>query len=204
MQTPAWKLKQFNLRARYLAESRFLQWIQAGGNKQPNLPELLSGKWLVYEGLHREDLDSFILNLRLLIQDRDGFSVRCLSEIYEAFPADYQQAKDAFVYVRSLLSKYLESPSMVRLNKRGKTTKLAVLETVLYGGFAHTDPKHHDDFLTLTTSGIFSMISFIEFTNIIVVVSDYVRRIETLNGEVLGWLEGSNNSFKPMPLRGTA
>ena len=204
MQTPAWKLKQFNLRARYLAESRFLQWIQAGGSKQPNLPELLAGKWLVYEGLHREDLDSFILNLRLLIQDRDGFSIRCLSELYRSFPDDYREAQDAFVYVRGLLNKYLESPSTVRLKKRGKTTKRVVLNTILYGGFAHTDPKFHSDFLTLTTSGMYSMMSFIEFTNIIFVVSDYLRRIEILNGEVLGWLEGSNNSFKPMPLRGTA
>jgi len=188
MQDCAWKLEQFNKRASFLDSSRFLSWVRSNVSKQPDVGKLLKGDWLVYEGLSREDLDSFILNFRLLIQGRDGYSIRCLSEIYGSLPEDYASAKHALESVRKMLNGYLNSSSTVKLKVRGKTSKRTVMETILYGGFAHTNPRHYKNFVALTTSGAFSLFTFFEFVNILSVVNDYIQRIAVLNGEVLGWL----------------
>lgn len=156
MQSTSWKLEQFNARASRLETSRFLAWIRTRGNKQPDMRELLSGTWLPYEGLHREDIDSFVLNLRIIIQDRDGFSIRCLGKIYEKFSDDLSQAKSIFKNFENELQTYLSSKSFLGVGG-SSFTRRQLLDTILYGGFAHSDPRHYDNFVKLTQSGLFSL-----------------------------------------------
>lgn len=191
MQSISWKLEQFNVRASHLDASRFLTWIRTRGNKQPNMPQLLSGSWLPYEGLHREDIDSFVLNLRVLIQDRDGFSIRCLSKVYETFPEDFSQAKILFKSFRRELQAYLSTKTFLTIGG-SLLTRNQLLKTILYGGFAHSDPAYYGNFLKLTQSGLFSLFSFVEFMNIISVINSRVQQIALLNKEVLTWLNEPN------------
>lgn len=191
MQSASWKIEQFNLRASRLDASRFLQWVRTRGNKQPDMRELLAGSWLPYEGLHREDVDSFVLNLRVLIQDQDGFSIRCLGKVYETFPDDYFQVKQLFNKFHSGLQAYLSAKSFISIGGSSFTHK-QLLDTILYGGFAHSNPKHYGNFVRLTKSGLFSLFSFVEFMNVISVLNSRVQQIAILNTEVLSWLKEPN------------
>ena len=85
-------LKLFNERAERLKRSRFLEWLNKSP-KEPRKEAIISGDWLAYEGLRPDDLDAFCLNLRLLMQDRDGYSIRCLSKEYEKLPETLQMNK---------------------------------------------------------------------------------------------------------------
>lgn len=191
MQSITWKLEQFNVRASRLDTSRFLLWVRTRGNKQPDMRALLSGSWLPYEGLSREDIDSFVLNLRVLIQDQDGFSIRCLREIYKGFPDDFSKAKELFRSFQSGLQAYLSEKSFLGIV--GQTlTRRQLLDAILYGGFAHSNPKHYDNFVRLTQSGMFSLFSFFEFMNIIGVLNGRIQQIAILNTEVISWLKEPN------------
>lgn len=195
MQPVEWKLQQFNVRAQYLDESRFLKWIRARGNKQPDIQKLCSGTWLAYDGLDREDVDSFVLNLRVLLQDRDGFSIRCLAAVYDNFPSEFAQAKDLFKGVRDGLSAYLRQPSLVGIGGN-KFTKHEILDIILYGGFAHNTPDLYGKFVSISKSGFFCLFSFVEFMNIITVLNGHIQQIAIINNEVISWLKERSIKFE--------
>lgn len=180
-------LHLFNERAQKLANSRFLAWLKRGGNKQPEMNLVIERNWLAYSDLNSEDLDSFCLNLRLLIQDRDGFSIRCLSRIYEQFPEDYRQAKDAFCFVRQGLNEFLMEKSLVQLQGRRPLSHRELLNVILYGGIAHNNAFYYRDFVRLTKAGFFSSLVFFVFWNIIQTLNSAIQKIALLNQEVIQW-----------------
>lgn len=180
------KLQLFNKRARYLAESRFIKWLETHGNKQPDMARLVLGDWLVFEGLHREDLDSFFLNFRLLIQDRDGFSIESLANIYEKFPADYDEAKMVFNDLREKINDYLTQESILKFHEKHLTNN-DVLEIILYGGIAHNNPKHYPKFIKMTEAGLYSLFTMITLWNIVKVLNRRIQQIALLNNEIISW-----------------
>jgi hypothetical protein len=187
-------LKLFNTRARILEESRFLNWLRTHGNKQPNMARLLAGDWLAFEGLHREDLDSFFLHLRTLIQNRDGYSICCLSKIYDQFPEDYEAARKEFHHVRNELKEYLDRKSLVQAKIHGSLSNRSLLNIILYGGFAHNDPKYFDNFVRMTQSGFFSFFTFTTLWNIVMVLHANIQKIALINNEVISWKEDDRTS----------
>lgn len=187
-------LDLFNQRAKKLADSRFLSWLKKSGNKQPDMNRLLAGDWLAYNDLNPEDLDSFCLNLRNLIQDRDGYSIRCLSNIYQAFPDDYQEAKNLFTAITQELHDFLERRSLVQLKGKSPMTHKDLLEVILYGGIAHNNEKHYANFVRLTRAGVFSSFVFATFWNIILTLNSTIQRIALLNREVVKWELESKSS----------
>lgn len=191
------QLSLFNERAKKLADSRFLAWLKARGNKQPDISRVIGGDWLAYEDLNSEDLDSFCLNLRLLIQDRDGFSIRCLSQVYEQFPKDYEEAKRLFFEETRKLNEYLEERAFVQLPGRNSLTHKELLNIVLYGGIAHNDEKYYSDFVRMTKAGFFSVFTFITLWNIVFKLNTCIQRIAILNEEVIQWEMESNKPMEP-------
>ena len=189
-------LHLFNERAHKLANSRFLAWLKRGGNKQPEMKLILQRNWLAYSDLNSEDLDSFCLNLRLLIQDRDGFSIRCLSRIYEQFPEDYREAKDAFCFVRQGLNEFLMGKSLVQLQGCRPLSHRELLNVILYGGITHNNLRYYRDFLRLTRAGVFSSLVFGIFWNITLTLNSAIQRIALLNQEVIEWEMESRSSPK--------
>lgn len=187
VETPLLSFHLFNERAQKLATSRFLAWLKRGGNKQPEMKLILERNWLAYSDLNSEDLDSFCLNLRLLIQDRDGFSIRCLSRIYEQFPEDYREAKDAFCFVRRGLNEFLMGKSIVQLQGRRPMSHRELLNVILYGGITHNNLRYYRDFLRLTKAGVFSSLVFAIFWNVILTLNSAIQKIAMLNQEVIEW-----------------
>lgn len=183
------KLARFNERVGYLVDSSLLAWLRTRGNKQPDLSRLLSGEWLVYEGLKRESLDSYFLHLRTLLQGRDGYSVKQIGEIYDHLPAEYCELATLSVQLRSQLNSCLDVSAGLRLEKEAPLSRRELLNTLLYGHFAHDDPNYVAAFKKLTGTGMFSLFSFIAFANIVITLTDVLRRMALLNKTAIEWLQ---------------
>lgn len=190
-------LELFNQRAKRLKESRFLTWLLTSGNKQPDLARLQAGDWLAYEGLSPDDLDSFCLNLRLLIQDGDGYSIRCLSDLYASFPDDYEEAKKLFSEKRNALENFLESKAMLQIQERAPLSHRALFNIVFYGGIVHNSKEYYADYLRLTRCGAFSSVTFMIIWNVILKMNACIQCIAILNGEVMRWESEPNNASNP-------
>lgn len=103
--------------------------------------KIMDRQWIAFDNISEDDLDAFVLNLRLLIQDRDGFSIRCLSKLYkDKAPKDLSTEFDE---QRNRWKDYRSSPSP--LVKPGGTEKLSygeLFDILFYGGLAHQDPRY--------------------------------------------------------------
>lgn len=175
----------FNVRAYYLAESRFVAWLNGQGNKQPDLERVQEGHWTSLIGMHREDLDAYALNLRPLIQAQDGYSIRCLAAIYEALPEDYAEEKSAFAYVRGELNAFFSRETSLQILPGKRLTNWDLLETYLYGGIAHNSQKHFGNFIKLTQSGEFTLFTLAPFLNLMHFLNNSIQKLAILNKVVI-------------------
>lgn len=125
------------------------------------------------------------LSLILLIQDRDGFSIRCLAKLYEedGVPQDLAMAFDK---QRKKWKTYRSSfsPSI----KLGGTEKLSngeLFDILFYGGLAHQDQKYLKEFIILTKQGTFSAIVFVFFPSSLNTILDVLRNIRDINNKLI-------------------
>ena len=126
-------------------------------------------------------LDAFVLNLRLLIQDRDGFSIRCLAKLYKEDGVPKNLAM-AFDEQRKKWKNYRSSLSL--LIKPGGTEKLSngeLFDILFYGGLAHQDKKYLNEFIILTKQGAFSAFVFGFFLSALNTILDVLRNIREIN-----------------------
>lgn len=86
------KLYLFNEKVEKLANSTFMQWASQRTHIFP-LESIYSRNWIGAEGLTEESINAFILTLRVLIQDSDGISIRCMAELYGEIGSPDQQSK---------------------------------------------------------------------------------------------------------------
>jgi hypothetical protein len=138
-------------------------------------------QWIAFDNISEDDLDAFVLNLRLLIQDRDGFSVRCLSKLYKenGVPKDLAMAFDV---QRKKWKNYRSSPSL--LIKPGGIEKLSnggLFDILFYGGLAHLDKKYLNEFIILTTQGAFSAFVFGFFLMSLKTILNVLKDIRDIN-----------------------
>jgi hypothetical protein len=149
-------------RAERLERSPFWAWMQTRRG-QPDWGKVLAGDWLAHDKLKVEELDSFCLNLRLLIQDRDGFSLRCMRELSAAWPQQYQEHARLIAEATNDLNQRLTEKSLVTLTAGEKTTNHELFDIIFYGGIAHADQGKRDEFERVARSGLFSAFAFEAF-----------------------------------------
>jgi hypothetical protein len=147
--------------------------------------KIMNREWIAFDNISEDDLDAFVLNLRLLIQDSDGFSIRCLSKLYkDDAPKDFATEFDE---QRNKWNSYRSSPSL--LFKPGGTEKLSngeLFDILFYGGLAHEDPKYLNEFTILTKQGAFSAFVFGFFLRSLKELLHVVRNIKDINNR---WIE---------------
>ena len=169
------EVDEFILRARKLEKSAFWRWQNALPIRA-NWEAIAAGNWLAYEGLREEDLDSFCLTLRLLIQDRDNLSIRKVSQLVEMWPPDYDEQKAAIREAVTSLNERLDGACIVSIHN-GRTTKRELFETLFYGGLVHSDPHKREAYAKLISSGPFSGLVFSAFW---AVLCDFRNCIQTM------------------------
>jgi hypothetical protein len=87
------ELLLFVEKAYKLETSPFWKWL-SNRRGPSDIERIVAGDWLAHDGLTPEALDSFCLTLRLLIQDQDGFSIRKIAAIADAWPEDHASRRE--------------------------------------------------------------------------------------------------------------
>lgn len=92
-----------------------------------------------------EDCRSFLLGCRLLLQDNERVSIRRIWKIFKNRLGD----KMWFVKInppRWMLNEFLDQETMFRTPSAGLVTNRLLLETFLYGSYAHLNKAHRKRF----------------------------------------------------------
>jgi hypothetical protein len=147
--------------------------------------KIMDRQWIAFDNISEDGLDAFVLNLRLVIQDRDGFSIRCLAKLYEnEAPEDLATAFDE---QRNRWKDYRNSLSL--LVKPGGSERLSngdLFDILFYGGLAHQDRKYLNEFSVLTKQGAFSAFVFGFFLISLNIILDVIKNIRKINNR---WIE---------------
>jgi len=124
-------------RAYKLNSNSFWIW-SISTQKQPDFEKIFSGDWLAHSNLNPEALDAFCLNLRLLIQDRDGFSVREILKLTKSWPIDFNDQKIEIEKAIKNLNIELNKKCVVQAYKNKTTTNEELFKIIFYGGIVHS------------------------------------------------------------------
>ena len=150
-------------------------------------------------------VDALVMTFRMFMQKHDRISLRDMTKIVDD-PDVSQEWKDHFTYARSVLNKYLDGSPAMDLRPEGKMlTGKVIVETFLYGEYAHTEKKHRDQYLKWKQDALmFSLICF-AFDKVVI---DMLKTINYVCGLCELELEGKpipsnpemNIDYTPMPI----
>jgi len=145
-----------------LEKSPFWVWLNKAG-KVPSDELINASTFINHDDLQEEYLESFCLNLRLLIQDRDGFSIKKMKEFALTFDKEYVRYKIDIIEATNTLKTKLDSRSLVQLETCEPTTYRYIFDVIFYGGMVHIDEKKRYEFKKLEGSGLLSFFVFGDF-----------------------------------------
>lgn len=178
------RLKLFNEKATRLQESRFYAWLRSGP-KQADYARIIAGDWLAYAGLHPDDLDAFVLNLRLLIQPGDEYSVKHIPVIYQVFGAEAAEAVRLARVELDDLNEYLKEDSVVQLDRQSRLSNWGLFEIIFYGGLAHSNTDKVIHWQRLTREGVISVFTFSGFIGTVLRYMNCINKLSAMNGAIL-------------------
>ncbi|HKG89246.1 MAG TPA: hypothetical protein VKA95_13045 [Nitrososphaeraceae archaeon] len=132
---------------------------------------------------HNEEfLRSFVLTLRLFIQDNEPLSIRNMSQLYGRLPiAD--EYKILFDKLRDNFNKFLDEPAITLSSN--KPSRRIIFDAIIYGKYAHRDPKEIAKMKTWQSDDLDWDMRFYEFQQILHDFLGIVKLIEKLNERVL-------------------
>ena len=81
------------------------------------------------------------MNVRKLSQNNDDASIGNLAKTYDEMPID-DKYKAEFRTLGEYLNHYLDTPTIISVN--GKPTRREILDTFVYGEFAHSSKKERE------------------------------------------------------------
>ncbi len=143
--------------------------------------------WISVDGVSEDAVDAFVLNTRLLIQERDGFSIqRLANEIYSSEKVP-QALRNRFHEQCEKWKHHMNSLSIIRYpaDQDLNFTNCELFEILLYGGIAHANRDKVNLFSILTRSGAYSSIVCTSFLSTLRVFFDIVKKIHTINDDLL-------------------
>lgn len=147
--------------------------------------KMMNREWVAFNDVSEDDIDAFVLNLRLLIQNEDGFSIRCLSKIYnkDGIP---EELSEAFDEQRQTWKTHRNSISLfTNPSSSSKLTNGELFDIMLYGGLAHHNNSKVNDFYTLTKQGAFSTFVGVSFLSSLKTILNVLRNIQETNNRLI-------------------
>ncbi|WP_416424485.1 hypothetical protein RAM80_01600 [Pseudomonas sp. App30] len=160
-------LERFVARAERIVSSAFWGWLTRKRG-QADMARIIGGDWLAHDGLNIDEFEAFCLNLRLLIQGRDGISIQQIAAIADGWAPEYDDLKAEIAEARAKLKKNLAANCLVNIKDgTDKTTNAEVFDVVFYGRMVHEDRVKRKEFDRLAKAGLFSFFLFQAFTGIL-------------------------------------
>lgn len=102
-----------------------------------DIPTRITTQW---SGLSEDEIDAFLLNFRLFIQDGDGISIDKIREYYNRYLPLQQDLVDRINYLSKGLRNYMKEETNIAINGE-KIKRSKIFSVFLWGGFAHLSPK---------------------------------------------------------------
>jgi hypothetical protein len=162
-------LKAFNERAGKLLENSFYKNSLSSGTVF-----LQIDKKIIYP--YQESLEAFILTFRFFIQDND-LSIRKLASIYKNDKLS-EELRNKFNTERTKFNKCLDGES-IKINDL-VLDRRAILETFIYGHYAHSNSKLKKQFENCTSEQYGTLWHF-EFIKTLLKCMEAIKGIEALN-----------------------
>lgn len=130
-----------------------------------------------------ESLKSFVLTLRLFLQNNDQISFQNINKIYEKLPNNFQKEKKSFSQAREKINDVLNSNINFKHNKK-ILTYYEVLDIFIYGDLAHIKidkRKICKDWISRKDIGVLDIhkINFYGIANNLIRCILYMQKINT-------------------------
>jgi hypothetical protein len=184
-------LQLFNEKAEELLSSTFtkkileegtevnLHWSQKTGEERTKFER---------KGPNIEEIKAFLIDYRFFIQNNERSSFRNLKELYSSdllkakFESHFDSARDALNY-------FLDSSSVpIEYNDKNLTPR-EVMDTFIYGGFAHANEDKEKLFKEWQSIPPFFPLIENEFVSSLIKVLDKINYVKNLNIKALKELE---------------
>jgi hypothetical protein len=150
-----------------------------------DLDRVTRGDWISLRGVSEDAVDAFVLHVRLLSQDSDGFSIRRLAEDVYCGPGVPLELKQRFDTCREKWSAHTDRRSLLKHPAEDRNmTNGELFDILLYGGLAHANRDKLSLFLALTRSGPIGSFVCVSFLNCLRLFLEVVRGIRDVNKEL--------------------
>ena len=142
-------------------------------------------------GPDAEQVEAFVLTMRLFMQDNDRISIRRVSGLYENLPIS-EDLKRYFAMNRANLNQSLDRTCMIAINGDHPTLR-EILETVLYGQLSHLTETHRQRYRAWVEAPLArGMIDF-EFVGVLVLFLRTLAAMAEINRRAVAELERANS-----------
>ncbi|HUT29145.1 MAG TPA: hypothetical protein VMX13_05070 [Sedimentisphaerales bacterium] len=179
-------LELFNARVDRLDRCKLAKRMDEDPNYRLDHSQMIKREWISVHGITEDDIDAFVLNARLLIQDNDGFSIRCLAESVYSGDDVPEKVKEQFSEYRRKWRDYRESSSPFKHYEDDRHfTNGELFGVVLYGGLAHSNRDKVVCFYAIRKQGLVSSIMCARFLSTLRIFLGVVRGIREVNNKVL-------------------
>jgi len=133
-----------------------------------------------FDGPGDESIDAAVLTLRQFMQDNDPVSVRNVSDAYLRSSLS-TALRGEFQLLRSHLNQFLDSPTNVAIEEGRLLTFRRVLDLFVYGGLAHSSPRHRATYEGLKTSPFYHVIQadFVQAVGIFIIALRHMAAVNT-------------------------
>lgn len=142
------------------------------------------------EDFDQDEIAAFVLDYRQYTQNNDPISIGSLARIYGR-PWMHFGARRNFDEIRARFDRYLDTPSTLIFGDHQISVRTLV-EVVVYGGLAHSNPEKADIFESWENSGIMGWI-WAEFFASMRRLMQTLKQLRTLNDQVLAVADPASN-----------
>ena len=148
--------------------------------------KMIRREWISVDGVTEDTVDAFVLNIRLLVQDQDGFSIRCLAENVYSHDSVPDDLRSHFDQHRQRWREYIDSESIYRHPLENRSLANGeIFDVLMYGGLAHVNRDKADLFYILTKQGAFSSLICSSFLSSLRFLFGVVQAIREINVKLL-------------------
>ena len=176
-------LKLFNEKAEKLNSLQFIAALREGKGSYKIAMRVGQPLQVTGEFASVDEVDAFVLTLRLFIQDNEPISIRRVTALYEEIP-ELSELLSRVQGIRDKLNRYLDAPSAI-VWQREPVTRRRILDVFLYGGLAHTHQGKTEEFARWMAHEYMAMPFQAEFYDIVAALTQTVFWIRQENLEAL-------------------
>jgi len=134
------------------------------------------------EDFDQDEIAAFVLDYRQYTQNNDAISIGSLARIYNR-PWMHSAARKNFEEIRARFNRELDAPSSLIFGDYHMSVRTLV-DIIVYGGLAHSNPEKAKIFESWEKSGIMGMV-WAEFFASMRLLMHTLKQLRTLNDQVL-------------------